>query len=329
MLPQERGAVYVQAAETTVKRQRLTQHMLLGALAIEIVLLATIAVLVWIGIDKGLAPLQRLSREIELRSPRDLHAIPEEQVPIEARSMVSALNDLLQRLAGLLRKQQDFVSNTAHQLRTPLAGLQVEIEYALQRRAPEDWRRALETLAPLSSRTAHLVNQLLTLAKTEGGAAVTPQMATIELRREIADVAAQWMPQAIAKDIDVGLELEDVTVSGNAFLLRELISNLVDNAITYSATGGRITVRACRRDAGVVIEVEDEGIGIPPEERQNVFERFYRVAGAPGGGSGLGLAIVREIAEIHGASVEIRAPASGRGTIAAVRFIGVESGAAA
>jgi two-component sensor histidine kinase len=133
-------------------------------------------------------------------------------------------------------------------------------------------------------------------------------------------VAGQWMPQAIAKDIDLGLELGDAIVRGNAFLLRELISNLVENAITYSSAGGRVTVRTRARGSGVAIEVEDEGTGIPADERANVLRRFYRVPGALGSGSGLGLAIVREIAELHGAHVHIEEPASGKGTLVCIRF---------
>jgi two-component system sensor histidine kinase TctE len=317
---QDGRSVVVQAAETNVKRQRLTRHILVGVLIIETMLLATVAFLVWLGIDKGLAPLRGLSREIEMRSPRDMRPIPEEQVPAEAQSIVSALNQLLQRLSAVLRSQQDFVSNAAHQLRTPLAGLQMEIEYALQQRTPGEWRRALETLAPLSARTAHLVNQLLTLARTDGDASVTASFKPVDLRRQIVDVAAQWMPQAIAKDIDLGLELDDAIVPGSPFLLNELISNLIHNAIQYSAAGGRVTVRTHSRPGSVVIEVEDEGIGIPREERQNVLRRFYRVAGSPGGGCGLGLAIVREIAELHGATIDIRQSPSGKGTLVAICF---------
>jgi two-component system sensor histidine kinase TctE len=319
-LQQDGRSVIVQAAETKVKRQRLTRHILVGVLIIETVLLATVAFLVWLGIGKGLAPLRGLSHEIEALSSRDMRPIPEEHVPVEAQSIVRALNELLQRLSTVLRSQQDFVSNAAHQLRTPLAGLQMEIEYALRQRKPDEWRRALETLAPLSARTAHLVNQLLTLARTEGGTSVSAAFEPVDLRRQIVDVAAQWMPQAIAKDIDLGLELDDAVVPGNPFLLNELISNLIDNAIQYSAPRGRVTVRTHTRRGVVVIEVEDEGIGIPREERRNVLRRFYRVADAPGGGCGLGLAIVREIAELHDAIIDIRQPPGGKGTLVAIRF---------
>jgi two-component system, OmpR family, sensor histidine kinase TctE len=321
LLQQDGRSVIVQAAETKVKRQRLTRHILIGMLVIEAVLLATVAFLVWLGIGKGLEPLRGLSHQIEALSSRDMRLIPEDQVPVEAQSIVRALNELLQRLSAVLRSQQDFVSNAAHQLRTPLAGLQMEIEYALRQREPDEWRRALQTLAPLSARTAHLVNQLLTLARTDGGTSVvSTTFEPVDLRRQVVDVAAQWMPQAIAKDIDLGLELDDAVVPGNPFLLNELISNLIDNAIQYSRPRGRVTVRTHTRRGVVAIEVEDEGIGIPREERQNVLRRFYRVADAPGGGCGLGLAIVREIAELHGAVIDIRQPPGGKGTLVAICF---------
>lgn len=317
-IQREGGYWLVQAAETTVKRQKLGREVLAGLAAMEVLLVIAVALLVWLGIGKGLAPLQRLQREIELRSHRDLRPVPKEHVPVEAWPVVLALNNLLERLAAALRSQEAFVANAAHQLRTPLAGLRMQVEYALQQDDPGEWQRALATLAPLTGRTIHLVNQLLTLAKAE--VSIDTAMDRVDLGQEVEDLAAEWMPQAIAKDIDLGLEVAHAAVRGNAFLIRELVSNLLDNAIRYSPRCGRVTVRTLLRDERVVLEIEDEGPGIPRAERMNVFRRFYRMDGDATEGSGLGLSIVEEISRSHGADVDIGEARDGRGALVTVAF---------
>jgi two-component system, OmpR family, sensor histidine kinase TctE len=310
----------VQVGETTVKRARLAGQILSAVIFIEVLLIATVILLVTLGIDRGLAPLRCLGAEIEARSHRDLRPVPEAEAPLEAQPVVRALNSLLSQLAGVLRAQEQFVANAAHQLRTPLAGLRMQIEYALSSDDPEEWRRALRTIAPVTDRAIHLVHQLLTLANTEGGSGVAGAMRALDLREVIEEVAAEWMPKAIAKDIDLGLELTPAPVHGQRFLLAELLSNLLDNALTYSPPGARVTVRAARTGAATLLEVEDTGPGIPEAERSRVFGRFYRLAGAPGEGCGLGLAIVAEIAQLHEARVDIRTPAAGEGTLVVVSF---------
>jgi two-component system, OmpR family, sensor histidine kinase TctE len=310
----------VQVGETTVKRARLAGQILTAVIFIEVLLIATVILLVTVGIDRGLAPLRRLGAEIEARSHRDLRPVREADVPLEAQSVVRALNALLAQLSGVLRAQEQFVGNAAHQLRTPLAGLRMQIEYALGQDDPEEWRRALRTIAPVTGRAVHLVNQLLTLAKTEGGAAKAHAMHTLDLRQVIEDVAANWMPKAIARDIDVGLELAPAPVQGEPFLLGELLENLLDNAFTYSPRGARVTVRAGSHGQATVLEVEDTGPGIPETERNRVFGRFYRLANSSAEGCGLGLAIVAEIAELHDARVEIRTPPGGEGTLIVITF---------
>ncbi len=320
VLNQQSGNLTVQVAETTVKRTRLTRQILTGVIFIEILLIATAAVLIWFGVGKGLEPLQRLRAEIEARSPRDLHPVPESLSPVEVQPLTVALNKLLAQLSTMLHAQQHFVANAAHQLRTPLAGLRMQVEYALSRDDPLEWRHALAMLTPVTERTVHLVNQLLTLAKADVGGNLDTRMEILDIRRPIEDVVGQWMPQAIAKNIDFGLELEHALVQGSPFLLGEMVSNLVDNAITYSPSGGRVTVRIRCAVGETRIEVEDDGQGIPVGERENVFNRFYRLDGSGGNGCGLGLAIVQEIAQLHGARVEIRTPAGGMGTLVVVIF---------
>jgi two-component system sensor histidine kinase TctE len=311
----------IQVAETTVKRNRLVTQTLTGLLVSELLLVAVVIVLVWFGIGKGLAPLQRLREEIESRSPRDLRPVPEEHAPVEVQPVVQALNNLLQQLGATLRSQQQFVANAAHQLRTPLAGQRMQVEYGLQQREPAEWRRVLVTMKLATERTVHLANQLLTLAKAELGSHQLEFTRWLDLRSVVEEVTGEWMPRAIAKEIDLGLELASAPVNGDALLIGELLSNLLDNAITYTPAGGRVTIRSSISAAFSVLEVEDEGIGIAVEEREKVFRRFYRVEGSPGEGCGLGLAIVHEIAHLHGGTVEIRLPTGGRGTLVVVRFV--------
>jgi len=316
------GGLIVQVGETTNKRTRLTRQILTGVILIEILLIVIVAVLVSIGIGKGLAPLQRLRREIQARSPRDLRGVPESHAPVEAQPLVAAINGLLEQLAAVLRAQQGFVANAAHQLRTPLAGLRMQVEYALRQDNPQEWRRALGMLTPVTERTVRLVNQLLTLARTEGNPAIAGNFAPTDLASVIMDVAGHCMPKAIERDIDLGLELTSTMVQGDALLLGELVTNLIDNAITYSPPGTRVTVRAAQQGDGSVLEVEDEGQGILADEQGKVFERFYRPVDSPGEGCGLGLAIVQEIAHLHEAGVEILETQSGRGTLILVSFPG-------
>jgi two-component system, OmpR family, sensor histidine kinase TctE len=310
----------VQVAETNVKRQTLVRQILAGVIFIEVLSLGTIVILVWFGIGKGLEPLQRLSEEIETRSHRDLRPVPEDRSPTEMRPVVRALNDLLRQLEGALHAQQQFVANAAHQLRTPLAGLRMQIEYGLQRNDPREWQRALQRLEATTARTVHLIHQLLTLAKAEVGASQQESMRQLDLRFVAEEVAEQWMPKAIAKEIDLGFELNGAPVRGDAFLLGELLSNLVDNAISYTPHGGRVTVRSRVRGNATVLEVEDDGTGIPEDEREKVFRRFHRVTGSPGEGCGLGLAIVQEIAYLHQGTVSIQSAAGGRGTLVTVNL---------
>ncbi len=310
----------VQVAETTIKRNRLTTQILTGFIVSEVLLVVTIIILVWFGIGKGLAPLQRLRAEIEARSHRDLRPVPEDHAPVEVRPVVHALNNLLGQLEGALQSQQQFIANAAHQLRTPLAGLRTQVEYGLQQRDPQEWHRILQTLKPATERTAHLANQLLTLARAEVGTHQMSSRQPLDLRAVVESVAGDWIPQAIAKDIDLGLELNPAPVHGDALLIGELLANLIDNAIRYTPSGGRITVHTRMENDCVVLEVEDEGAGIPEAEREKVFQRFYRVDGSPGEGCGLGLAIVQEIAHLHDGHAEIRTPASGVGTLVMVRF---------
>jgi two-component system, OmpR family, sensor histidine kinase TctE len=308
----------VVVAETTVKRNRMAREILFSSLLPEMLIAFATLVIVWFGVKRGLGPLARLSDEIKARSPGDLRAIDDAGTPEEARPLVSALNDLLGQLAQASRNQQRFLANAAHQLRTPLAGLQAHTELALAKPLPEPARSELEHVRAATIRTARLANQLLALARAEPGA--RGGAAQVDLKGLVEAEADAWVHQALARDVDLGFDLAPASVRGDAFLLREALANLVHNGIEYCPRGGRVTVRTGSRDGQVIAEVEDDGPGIPPAERERVLERFYRVPGTPGTGSGLGLAIVREIAAGHGASIVIGEGAGEKGCRVAITF---------
>jgi len=316
--PCGRSACTVLVAETTVKRERLARDILLQSLFPEALIAVATLVLVWFGVKRGLWPLAKLSEEIKARSPRDLRPVNVEGAPEETRGLVTAMNGLLEEVAQAAQNQQRFLANAAHQLRTPLAGLQAHTELALAQPMPEKARAQIEQVHRATVRTARLANQLLALARAEKGGRVNG--APVNLNGLIENEADDWLRQAMARDVDLGFELEPASVRGDAFLLREALANLVHNAIEYSPSGARVTIRAGKRNGGAYVEVEDDGPGIPPPERERVMERFYRMPGTPGTGSGLGLAIVRDIAAGHGAGVEIADGSGGRGVRVALTF---------
>lgn len=301
--PCGRSACTILVGETMVKREHLARDLLLQSLFPEFLIALATMVIVWYGVKWGLKPLARLSEEIKARSAGDLRPIDAAAAPEETRPLVAALNGLLAEVSAASSHQQRFIADAAHQLRTPLAGLQAHTELALAQPMPQACRAQLEQVHKATIRTARLANQLLALARAEPGA--RSLMATLDLKNIAGGEAEAWVRQSLARDIDLGFELEPAPVDGDAFLLREALSNLVHNALEYSARGGRVTVRTGRRNGHAFLEVEDDGPGIALAERSRVLERFYRVPGTPGTGSGLGLAIVREIAASHAANISI------------------------
>jgi len=307
--PCGRSACNVLVGETMVKREHLARDLLLQSLFPDFLIALATLVIVWFGVKRGLQPLSRLSDEIKARSAGDLRPIDAAGAPEETRPLVGALNGLLDEVSAASRKQQRFLADAAHQLRTPLAGLQAHTELALAQTMPDACRAQLEQVHRATIRTARLANQLLALARAEPGARSSSE--NINLKDLAGAEAETWVRQSLSRDIDLGFELEPAPLAGDAFLLREALSNLVHNALEYSNRGGRVTVRTGRVNGHAFLEVEDDGPGIAQEERARVLERFYRVPGTPGTGSGLGLAIVREIAASHAASMFIADGAAG------------------
>ncbi len=313
--------IVVEVAETTEKRSQLANKIVASVILPQFIIIPLAVMLVWFGLSRGLRPLTRLRQTIEARDPADLSPIATRRVPEELEPLVEAFNDMLERMKKNVGVQQRFVADAAHQLRTPLTGLKTQAQFAMRESDPEALHHALRQIAMGVDRAGRLVNQLLTLARTEGGEATLTQqpLDLVVLAREMVE---DWVMVALSRNIDLGFEApRNAMIQGNAFLLRELIKNLLDNALRYTPSGGHVTCRIVPGVDQVLLEVEDDGIGISEEQAELVFERFYRVDDAATEGSGLGLAIVQEIAQQHGAIAALRPNPKGKGAVARVPFL--------
>jgi two-component system sensor histidine kinase TctE len=301
----------IQVAETLDKRGQLANEIIRGVIVPQFILLPIAVVLVWFGLTRGLAPLNALLRQIRERRPDDVSPIKSPGTPDEVEPLVVAFNELLARLEQNLVTQRRFIADAAHQMKTPLAGLRTQAELAQRETDPQELRRSLRQIAASTERATHLINQLLALARAEHQSADLTAFKAVDLAELAREAVREWVPQAIARGIDLGYDGPDtpVRVIGVATLLRELAGNLIDNALRYSpaqaSPAAAVTVRVRSTSEAVYLEVEDIGPGIPERERPLVFDRFYRVLGTNVDGSGLGLAIVREIAEQHDALLRV------------------------
>lgn len=297
--------VLLVVAETMEKRTELANDIIKGVIIPQFAVLPVAVLLVWFGLSRGVAPLSALQQRLRARRPDDLSPIDEDVAPSEIAPLVGAMNELLDRLSSNVQAQRRFVADAAHQLKTPLAGLRTQAELALRDASPDEMQASLRQLIVGSERATRLVNQLLLLARAENPHSV--ELTPTDLNAVAHEQTMQWVPQALALNTDLGLEGADapVIIAGNEILLAELLNNLVDNALRYTPSGGHITVRVQATATHAILEVEDSGPGIPMDERERVFDRFYRVLGTQTEGSGLGLAIVREIAQKHHADVQI------------------------
>lgn len=308
-------------AETGTKRGELTREILLSVLLPQLLLIAIAGLLVWNGVQRGLAPLGALRQAIASRSHLDLRPLPESGIPGEVQPLVQAMNDLMRRLDHTLTLQSRFIADAAHQLKTPVAGLRAQLELMLRESDPQRLREALSRQYVGVERLARLVSQLLSLARNEPEALRTVRLEPVDLNALALETTMDWVPEALKKDIDLGFEgLErPLVIHGDAARLRELFDNLLDNAIRYSRQGGRVTVRVHDQPRPAVA-IHDDGPRIPVEERRRIFERFHRLLGNSADGSGLGLAIAQEIARIHGAEITLADDADGVGNTFSVSF---------
>ena len=310
----------VQVAQPMSVRRDLAAGMALRALVPLLALLPVLGILIWITIGRGLQPLDQMAQALDRRTPDSLEALPQEGLPSEIRPLVQALNDLLTRLARALESQKAFVADAAHELRTPLTAVQLQIQLAERAKTDEEREAAFAQLKRGQSRAAHLVQQLLTLARQEPGVAAQPHSA-VDLAELARLVVSEYVPLAARKNVDIGLSHEaQASISGDREALRIMLGNLVDNAIRYTPAGGSVDVALRVQDRNAVIEISDTGPGIPEEDRARVFDRFYRRDATHVDGSGLGLAIVKNIADRHHASILLENRATGPGLRVSVAF---------
>ena len=307
----------VQVAETLDKRSRLATEIIKGVIVPQFVVLPLAVLLVWFALARGIKPLNELQQRIRRRESHDLSPLQERDVPEEVAPLVGAINDLLGRLDRSISAQKHFLADAAHQLKTPLAGLRMQAELAQReidagQQDPKSLKRSLQQIAHASQRAAHMVNQLLAMARAEDKESARGRQ-DVNIARLARETVRDFVPRAMDKHIDLGYEGPDERqplhgrLLGQPLLIREMIRNLVDNALQYTPAGGSVTVRVVDDPFGqvVVLQVEDTGPGIAEAERELVFRPFYRALGTDVDGSGLGLAIVHEVVQQHGAQISI------------------------
>jgi two-component system sensor histidine kinase TctE len=318
------GVTLITVADKRAGGDPAAKYGLFSTLLWDFAQLNVTLVLVWVGIHLGLRPIRKLRNEIAERSPLDLRPIADTSAPREIAPVVVTLNRLFSMLRGAVQSQQQFIANTAHQLRTPITGLQAQLDLLMAEPAARPLHDRLVTLQEGIRQLAHSANQLLSLARADPAANLTTKTQAVELSSIIGEVAARYFDRAIQSNIDLGVDIaQSVSIHADASLLDDLLSNLVDNALKYTPAGGHITVSLSVADAKAVLAVSDTGVGIPEGERGRVRQRFYRMPNSPGHGSGLGLAIVDEITQLFGGSMTIEAGSEGRGTRVLLRFAAV------
>jgi two-component system sensor histidine kinase TctE len=311
--------VVIQVGETLNKRQKLASEVVAGVIVPQFFVFPVVALLAWFGLQRGIQPLERLRQRLGTRRPGDLSPIDVREVPEEVAPLIEAFNGVMERLAANMRAQERFIADAAHQMRTPLAGLRTQLEFALRQKDPADLRASLERIRSSVERATRMISQLLSLARSQSEA--PPKFEPVDLNALAREVTQEWVEQALAKRIDLGFEAsaEPAMVEGSRLLLHELLNNLVDNAVRYTPPGGKVTARVTAKDF-VSIEIEDNGVGVSDADRELIFERFYRAAGNEATGTGLGLPIVRSIAAQHRASVQVRPNPAERGSVFTVIF---------
>jgi two-component system, OmpR family, sensor histidine kinase TctE len=319
------GELVVMLADGSDIGQNWLRSLLIKVLLPNLLLIAAAALAVNWAVQRALRPLLSLKDALETRSPRDLSAIDANASPEEVRPLVNSLNRLFALVDAQAHTQRRFIADAAHQLRTPLAGLQAQVEAWAQAVNTQSVTQSSATIAlgadeinrlrSATRRTSQLANQLLALSRADAQSAGSQPMQSVDLQALCSGVLEQQLDAAMHQGIDLGLDIDDsqgaLIVQGYEWLLRELLTNLCDNAVRYTPRGARVTLH-CRRASAhegptehVLLEVCDDGPGIAAHERARVLERFYRVQGTSGEGTGLGLAIADEIARLHGAHLEL------------------------
>jgi len=311
----------VTVAETTIARSRLARAIILRSALRLLLMILGAAAIVWVAVTISLRPLYRLSEAIDERSPDDLHPI-RQSVPVEVENLVETVNSFMVRLQSALDALRHFTGNASHQLRTPLAIIRTQLALAARAQTLEEAKAAAKKGDASVAHAEHILAQLLRMANIDAaGSGEKQSLIAVDLVSLAQSVTADFVPSAADADIDLGFEeVEPATVEAEPLLLRELLGNLISNAIAYAGRGSEITVRVRKIDGRACLEVEDNGIGIPQEKRAIVRQRFARGEGNVAPGAGLGLAIVEEIATLFKAELVLEDGAGGQGLKASIRF---------
>jgi two-component system sensor histidine kinase TctE len=310
----------ITVAEAQSIRTGPSHFLLAGTWLVDFIQVDVTLLIVWIGVHFGLRPVLTLRRQIEARSAHELRPLEVAAVPAEVRPLVDALNLLFEMLSATAQAQRQFVADTAHQLRTPIAGLLGSLQVLVREPSAQGVRSRLISLHEGVHKLSHSANQLLALARADSPAALAEAFTGTDLKAIIGRVVERNVERAVENGLDLGVESAHVQVAANGRLLEDLVGNLLDNALRYTPPGGRVTARSGQADGHPYVEVEDDGPGIPEAERGRVRERFYRMPGSAPGGCGLGLAIVEQIARQHGAHLLIETGTNGQGVRARVLF---------
>ncbi|MFZ6654436.1 sensor histidine kinase [Undibacterium sp. TJN19] len=312
--------VFIGVAETLRRRNNIRSDIFIALLLMEGLLAGMSATIVWFAVAKGLSPLKKMRADLDSRSYDDLSLIDVKHIAFELQPLVLALNDLLTRVQIGAAAQRDFVANVAHQLRTPLAGLKMQIEWLQQRYvSEEETSHSIKLMMSSTERLIRQTNQFLSLARAEPSQFDQAHLEKLALNKLVEDAIQHFIEEADKKNIDLGFDLHASEIMGNRFLLRDLIDNLIDNAIRYTPANGTITVSCLSTGDRVILKVEDSGPGIAQSEQQLIFNRFYRISDQSNG-SGLGLSIVRDIANDHKAGINVSTGSNGSGTVFEVVF---------
>jgi two-component system sensor histidine kinase TctE len=315
-----RGMALIQVAETLVSREALTRKLILDTVTSQFLLVAVAALVIVFVVRAAFRPLGRLRAELDARASGDLSPIDSRGVPREVGALVAGMNDYVARLKETLDRQERFIADASHQLRTPLSVLRTQAGLALREDDPAQLRETLSAMDRSVGDTIHLANQLLSRARAQHGIAM-PAFGDLDLAQVAREACLDLGVGAVAKRIDLGFEGEHaVPMRGDPTLIRELVKNLVDNAIRYTPEEGRVTVRLSDPGEAPSIEVEDSGEGVAAADRERIFDPFHRLASSKQPGVGLGLSIVRDIARAHGADIDLTDGAGGIGLRVRVRF---------
>jgi len=314
------STISVAVAVTHNSQYAMRRRLWLSDFTKQLALVLLAGLVTIIGLQRGLAPVLRLRDAVRERGRQRLDPLDPRMVQNELRPLVHALNDHMERVQNQMAAQRRFVSNAAHQLRTPLALISTQASFAARETDNSRRDEALTALRSSTRQVTRLASQLLTLSRAEPGSR-RPRNDTIDLAETARRVLETLAEEALRRNIDLGLETDDtpVRIEGDGTMLREMLVNLVDNALRYTQAGGRVTVGVGREGDTAMLWVEDNGPGIPEEERAQVFERFYRIMGTEPEGSGLGLAIVREVVDGAGGSVTL-GDAAGGGLLVSVKL---------